>query len=47
MGGITLGTQRGYAAEQEVVANLSRADRFTDEHGDERYRAGDETFKNR
>jgi maleate isomerase len=24
MGGITLGTQRGYAAEQKVVANLSR-----------------------
>ena len=24
MGGITLGTQRGYAAEQEVVAKLSR-----------------------
>jgi hypothetical protein len=23
MGGITLGTQRGYAAEQEVVADLS------------------------
>ena len=24
MGGITLGTQRGYAAEQEVVSKLSR-----------------------
>jgi hypothetical protein len=35
MGGITLGTQRGYAAEREIVARLSSQIRRTREHSDE------------
>ena len=39
MGGITLGTQRGYAAEQEIVAKLWRTQRrFAGQHRDERDR---------
>jgi hypothetical protein len=46
IGGITLGTQRGYAVEQRMVAELSRKSGFAGEHGDEGYHASDKTFKN-
>ena len=45
MGGITLGTQRGYAVEQEVVAKLSQQVGLPVSTGDERNGRSAQTFE--
>ena len=45
MGGITLGTQRGYAVEQEVVAKLSQQVGLPVSTGDERDGRRAQTFE--